>query len=112
MNYQVVQKSEELISNLKNFSANLPDAGIYNIRAKLSSCLNDVPDKIKNGLSETRKAEKIRNFVGVFSALTECRDYLELIESLKYANTDSLKKEVDALGRLLSNDTHPLRYEY
>lgn len=112
MNYQVLQKSEELISNLKNFSDKLPDAGIYNIRAKLSSCLNDIPDKIKSGLTETKKTEKIRNLVSVFSALTECRDYLELIDSLRYANTDSLKKEVDALGRLLSIDSHPIRYEY
>ncbi len=112
MNYQALQKSEELVLTLKNFSDNLPDAGIYNIRSKLSDCLNDIPDKIKNGLSQTKKTEKIRNLVGVFSALSECRDYLELIDSLRYANTESLKKEVDALGRLLSNESHPLRYEY
>lgn len=112
MNYQVLQKSEELVSSLKNFSDNLPDAGIFNIRMKLSSCLNEVPEKIRVGLSETKKTEKIRSLVGVFSALSECRDYLELIESLKYADTDSLKSEVDALGRMLSKDSHPLRYDY
>ncbi|MFP4528974.1 MAG: four helix bundle protein [Candidatus Kapaibacterium sp.] len=104
MNYNqddLREKAIRLVQSIDSFTDSLPLSEIYQLRKRLKYCISNLPPNIEKGLKDSGKLNRIRCFIKANGSLEECREYLELVEKLKYAPTDKLKEQVDEIRQLL-----------
>jgi four helix bundle protein len=97
-------KADDLIQSICVLSESLSDSTIYNIPYRLKSCVSLIPSNFSSGVSEIRKANRIKSLLRVHIALVECRDYLNLIEDLNYSKTKDIIEKVDDVNNLLASN--------
>ncbi len=106
----MIDKAKELINSIDNFSINIPEGEIFHISNRLKHCVRGVPDKLSNSFVVARKTEQIRMAIRAFEALSECRDYLSLVEKLRYGKTIDLIQQVDEISNMLYDNYPNLKY--
>jgi|GEM_PF-1878413 len=101
---QLISKANELVSSIDNFSRTIPEGEIYHLSNRLQHSARTVPDKLNSSLNARGKTEQIRMAIKIFEALSDCRDYLHLVEKLRFGKTDDLIQKVDDISNLLYHD--------
>lgn len=94
-------ESEKLVESINNFSKNLPGSDISELSKRLQISVLGMTEKIDNSFKGARKIDKIRSWIKLSIALKECRDTLDLIAKLKYANPQELIIKLDNFSQLL-----------
>ena len=97
----ISQKAEALVFSVTRFSETLPSNEIYHLKMRLQNCVTGLPDSLLNGLEKKSKIDKIRSFVAANGCLEECRNYLTLVEKMKYGSVSDILKQVDEVSDLL-----------
>jgi four helix bundle protein len=98
----IIKQALGLVNSVKKMSYMLPDEDIYRIRERLMITVESVPQKIENGLVQGKKIEQRRNLIKANSALNELRNYLNLVNELRYFNTNTMIKQIDKVSQYLS----------
>lgn len=98
------KKAKELVNNMNHFTDTLPTEDLYEIRLRLKNAIAPLPEKIAYGMQMDSKIEHIRMKITANSYLEECRNYLDIVERLKFGNTCKLKSEIDEISKLLIHD--------
>ena len=106
----IKKKTDELIDMINHFSESLPKNELSEIRTRLKSSVNGMPEKIEQSFNGSRKIDKIRSWIKLTIALKECRETLDLIAKLKYGNPQDIINKVENFNSLLVN-SHALRYD-
>jgi four helix bundle protein len=95
------QKANKLVLDINSFSDELPHEELYEVKMRLKNSIASLPDKIAESIKVQSKIEYIRMRIKANSHLEECKDYLEIIENLKFGNTAQLKQEIEEISNLL-----------
>ncbi len=101
---QIKDKAAELITNVYNLSDNLPDNDFLLIRDMLLSSVETVPDHIEKGYKVDANAVKVKYLIKVFQSLSECKNYLRLVQTLNYAETEHIVEKVNEIVELIIKD--------
>ncbi len=94
-------ESSALVESVNNFTKELPKSDISELALRLKTSVNGMTTYLESSFSGTRKIDKIRSWIKLSIALKECRDTLDLIAKLKYANTNDLMLKVDNFNQML-----------
>lgn len=102
--HAIVQKAVDVVQSILTLSECLPSNDFHQLRVKLRSSAQLVTTRIESSFGHERKIDRIRSMIKINGSIDECRDYLQLIESFRYANTKELIKELFEISRLLNED--------
>lgn len=100
----ILQKANDLVHNVYNFSEELPNDYLYEIKLRLKHAISNLPDRIADGFKVQSRIEHIRSKIRANSYLEECRDYLEIVDKYNYGNTSKLRKEIEEVSNMLINE--------
>lgn len=106
----MIVKVQELIDSIDDFSSTIPDSENYYISNRLKNCVREVPNKLLNSFQVENNADQIRLAIKAAGALSECKDYLYLVENLSYGKTKHLISQVDDINDLLFNRYPNLKF--
>ena len=94
-------ESSSLVESVNNFTRELPKSDLSELAIRLKTSVNGMTSHLESSFTGTRKIDKIRSWIKLSIALKECRDTLDLISKLKYANTNELMGKVDNFNQML-----------
>lgn len=100
----ILQKANDLVLNVHNFSDELPNDYLYEIKLRLKHAISNLPDRIADGMKVQSRIEHIRSKIRANSYLEECRDYLEIVDKYNFGNTSKLRNEIEEVSNLLINE--------
>jgi four helix bundle protein len=101
-NAQIRKKTSELVESIYILSANLPERDMLYIKNRLRSTAFNLPNTIDETLqNNSRRINKIRNFIKAGGQLAECKEFLELIQVLGYSKTKHLIEQIDNVKLML-----------
>ncbi len=103
-NTDMWQKTDELVSKIVSFSESLPKDDLRDIRKRLRTSADMVAPALEEGFRKRNKVDKIRQWIKANGMLEECKDYLLLVKTLKYGQTDELVKHVEEVSELLKEN--------
>jgi four helix bundle protein len=100
----VCAKTDELVQSIVSLSNTLPDSELYDLRTRLKNSVTSVLPNLEEGFRNNQRVERIRHWIRATSHLEECRDYLNLVESLRYGKTSHLLDKINEISDLLKQD--------
>lgn len=99
---QLYSKAKKLVNDIINFSENLPKNHFMDITNRLRFSVDKMPQTLYDGLRKDKKIDHIRAIIEADSCLAECKDQLNIVEMLRYADTKDIMKEIDEFTNILS----------
>lgn len=97
----ILQKANELVSNINSLSDELHGDYLYELKDKLKCSIANLPERIADGFKVQSRIEQIRMNIKANSHLEECKDYLSLLEKVRFIKTDNLKSQIEEISTLL-----------
>ncbi len=94
-------ESNELVNSVNILSEELPKSDITFLSQRLRISVKSLTEHLEMSFNSTTKMDKVRSWIRLSIALKECRDTLDLIEKLKYANTSDIKMKVENFNQML-----------
>lgn len=95
--------AEEMSQAVIQFTNQLPDDEVFNLKSKLQITAKSLPDNFADVSKIEGHFAVIRGMIKFNSILDECKDYLVMAQKLKYAKSGELINKVDMVGRILNN---------
>ncbi len=95
------KESNELVESINSFTKILPESEISELSKRLQSSVIGMSERIEMSFNGSSKMDKIRSWIKLSISLKECRDTLDLIAKLKYANPSELIVKLDNFNQLL-----------
>ena len=99
---EIWKKSHQFVLGVYRLSDNFPKQEIYWLTSQLRRAAISIPANFAEGFRKTSKPDKLRFYGISLSSLEECRYYLRLAKDLDYANSDSLRKDLEEISRMLT----------
>jgi four helix bundle protein len=99
----VWQKAHRLVLGVYGLTGAFPRCETYGLVTQLQRSAVSVPANIAEGFRRRGKADKLRILNIAQGSLAESRYYLLLAQDLGYAKTDSIKADLEEVGRLLDS---------
>ena len=104
-NLQVWQKAHQFVLDIYNMTRNFPDSEKFGLTSQLRRAAVSIPANIAEGYGKRSSADKARFYNIAQGSLNECRYYLRLAQDLSYAETNTLKNQLNEIGRMLNSYT-------
>lgn len=104
-NAKIYDKLEHLVLSINNLSSKL-NGDIFNFKHLLRDCVQDVPDKIREGLKSTQKISHRKSFAFAKESLEQCKQYLSMMNQMKIESTNELIKQVEEINKLLEEQSY------
>ena len=98
------KKAGDFTSRIDSFTDELPDILIYDFKARLRYSANLFPEALNNSCESRARKEKLVNMIKARAVLDECRDYISLIKTLKFHDTDEISDLIDEMYIILKKD--------
>lgn len=95
------KKALELVESVVSLTESLPQHDLYMISTRLCESIDELPRSIIESFEQTRKIDQIRSYISTNGKLAEAKDYLELVQKLKYADTGSVLQQLNEVKRML-----------
>lgn len=95
------KKAQELVESVVVISEKLPTSDLYMLKDRLKESVSHLTKNIEKSFKQEKKIDQLRAYITTNGNLAECKDYLELIKQLKYADTDKVLDKIDEVGQLL-----------
>jgi four helix bundle protein len=93
----------ELAHSIKEFSEKLPEDEVYNIKFLLYQCVSNIPERYENVERMEKSLDIIRSLIKLNSSLDECKDYLLMVQKLKFGNANDMVKKVDETSKTINS---------
>ena len=97
----VWKKSHQFVLKIYKMTKSFPQHELFGLVSQIRRAAVSVPANVSEGFKRKGKADKTRFFNISQASLEEVRYYLILANDLGYADTKSLSKDLDEIGRLL-----------
>ena len=97
----VWQKAHQFVLSVYRISKGFPREEIYGLTSQLRRAAISVPANIAEGFKKKGRLDKVRFMNIAQGSLEECRYYLILSHDLEYANTMTLKLQLEEVSKLL-----------
>jgi four helix bundle protein len=99
----VWQRAHRLVLEIYRVTGSFPRHEMYGLVTQLQRAAVSVPANVAEGFRRRGKADKLRFLNIAQGSLAESRYYLILSKDLGYAKTDSIKKDLEEVSRLLDS---------
>ncbi len=93
----------ELVNSLKEFSQNMPNDEVYELKRMLCTSANTLPETVETASQMSGKFGVIRGMIRINSNLDECKNYLSMAEKLKFGKTEEIIKKVNDYSNIINN---------
>lgn len=97
-------KTKDLKDSILSLSDRIANSNIFMLDKTLKCTASNVREKIDKELDSQSKIEKIRSFIQANSSLDVCKNYLYLIDKLKYEDTKHLLNLINEVSTLINDD--------
>jgi four helix bundle protein len=97
----VWQKAHQLVLQIYKLTRNFPQDELFGLTSQIRRAAVSVPANVAEGFKRKGKADKVRFFNISQGSLEEVRYYLILAQDLGYADTVTLKTNLDEISRML-----------
>lgn len=94
------ERINSFILSLDEFSSKL-NGDIYNFRFLIADCMQNVPEKLVQGLIQSRPLERKRNLAIAKESLEQCKQYLSMISRMRMISTSDLIAQVEKINELI-----------
>lgn len=98
---ELKNESKLLIEEVNLLSEELPKCDISSLSQRLKISVSSMTEHLESSFSGVRKIDKVRSWIKLSIAIKECRDTLDLISKLKFANTNDIMLKVDNFNQML-----------
>jgi four helix bundle protein len=102
-NELLLKKAQELVDAILMLNDSIQDSELSQIKDYLREIAQSMPETLRKTMSVGRKIDKIRAVFVAQTSLEEAKDYLSLIERLRYASTKDILLQVEEVTKLLTN---------
>jgi four helix bundle protein len=99
----VWQRAHRLVLEIYRVTGSFPRHEMYGLVTQLQRAAVSVPANVAEGFRRRGKADKLRFLNIAQGSLAESRYYLILSKDLGYAKTESIKKDLEEVSRLLDS---------
>jgi four helix bundle protein len=99
----VWQKAHQVVLEVYRVTGTFPRQETYGLVSQLRRSAVSVPANVAEGFRRRGRADKLRFLNIAQGSLAESRYYLLLAQELGYAKTDSVKKDLEEVSRLLDS---------
>ncbi len=100
--------ANELAKEIIQYSVNLPDEDLLQLKKKLNVYARLVPSSIRNFSQKKTRIEKMKSLIEASSNLSDCMEFLEISNKFRYGNTDGntdrIKEKIQMLDSQLSQN--------
>lgn len=96
--------ANELAKEIIQYSVNLPDEDLLQLKKKLNVYARLVPSSIRNFSQKKTRIEKMKSLIEASSNLSDCMEFLEISNKLRYGNTDRIKEKIQTLDSQISQN--------
>lgn len=96
--------ANELAKEIIQYSVNLPEEDVLQLKKKLNVYARLVPSSIRNFAQKKTRIEKMKSLIEASSNLSDCMEFLEISNRLRYGNTDKIKEKIQTLDSHLSQN--------
>lgn len=97
-------KARELAESVSEFSDLLPEENLNDLKIRLKYTAESISPAIEEGFSQKRRIDRLRLWIKANTYLEEVRDYLNMVEVLRYAKTDELVSKIDEMADILKKN--------
>ncbi len=97
----VWQITDIFVRSINELTESIPASEIYGVKVRLNECANSVPKSLEEGMKQSKRIERIRSLIKANGFLDECKDYLNLINKLKYSDTNNLLSMADEISEVI-----------
>jgi four helix bundle protein len=102
--FETWQKARALADSVIQFSDTLPMENLNDLKHRLRFTAESLSPAIEEGLLQDRRIDRLRNWIRANTFLEEVRDYLQLIEMLRYGETRDLVSKLNEIEDLIKRD--------
>lgn len=96
--------ANELAKEIIQYSVQLPDDDILQIKKKLNVYARLVPSSIRTFTQKKTRIEKMKSLIEASSNLSDCKEFLDISSRLRYGNVELIKEKIDSLDSHLSKN--------
>lgn len=96
--------ASELINSVGELANAIPVNESMNLRSRLETCAGTIEPLMSKTFDFDSRIERLRYWIKAHSTMQEFRDYLDLIEKLRYANTSGMREKLLHLNSMLDED--------
>ena len=97
----VWQKAHQLVLEIYKLTRSFPQEELFGLISQIRRAAVSAPANVAEGFKRKGKADKVRFFNISQGSLEEVRYFLILAQDLGYADTATLKTNVDEISRML-----------
>lgn len=96
--------ANELAKDIIQYSVNLPDEDVLQLKRKLNVYARLVPSSIRTFSQKKTRIEKMKSLIEASSNLSDCMEFLEISNRLRYGNNDKIREKIQTLDSHLSKN--------
>jgi four helix bundle protein len=102
---QIWQKSHKFDLKIYEMTEHFPDSEKFGLTSQFRRAAVSIPANIAEGYGKRSSADKARFYNIAQGSLNECRYYLRLAKDLGYADTRSIRQQLNEVGKMLNSYT-------
>ena len=105
----VWQKTHSFVLSVYKITASYPKEELFGLTSQFRRAAVSIAANIAEGYKKKGVKDKLRFYNTSQGSLEECKYYLILSQDLNYAKTDSLRADIDEIGKMLESYMNAMR---
>ena len=103
------KKAHQFVLDVYRVTEVFPKHELFGLTSQLRRAAVSVPANFAEGFRKVTRPDKLRFYGIALSSLEECRYYLRLARDLRYADTDSLRSNLEEISKMLTSYAGKIR---
>ena len=99
----VWQKAHNFVLSVYKVTASFPKEELFGLTSQFRRAAVSIAANIAEGYKKKGVKDKLRFYNTSQGSMEECKYYLILSQDLNYAKTDSLRADIDEIGKMLES---------
>lgn len=105
----VWKKAHNFVLSVYKVTASFPKEELFGLTSQFRRAAVSIAANIAEGYKKKGVKDKLRFYNTSQGSLEECKYYLILSQDLNYAKTDSLRANIDEIGKMLESYMNAMR---
>ena len=97
------QKAHQFVFDIYRLSEDFPKHELFGLTSQLRRAAVSIPANFAEGFRKVTRPDKLRFYGIALSSMEECRYYLRLTKDLKYAETETLRSNLEEISKMLTS---------
>ena len=103
------QKAHQFVLDVYRLTEAFPKNELFSLTSQLRRAAVSIPANFAEGFRKVSRPDKLRFYNISQGSLEECRYYLRLSKDLGYGETDSMRRNLEEISKMLNSYMQKLR---